>query len=78
MTLDEYLTQQNETRKAAGEPKVTDADFGAKVGLSQSHVSRLRNGVVRPSWRTMDAILKETGGAVTASAEDWPLRESVA
>lgn len=78
MTLDEYLTELNQERAANGEPKMTDDAFGKLVGLSQSHVSRLRNGIVRPSWKAMEAIADETGQKVKASAEDWPVRESAA
>lgn len=78
MTLDEYLTKLNNERAARNEPKLTDEAFGKLVGLSQPHVSRLRNGIVRPSWKAMEAIAIETNGLVKASAEDWPVKESAA
>lgn len=71
MTLDEYFKTQAEEGV-----KLTDAAFGSVVGVSQPHISRLRNNLIRPSWKTMDAIEKATGGKVTASAADWPLREA--
>lgn len=45
--------------------KMTNAEFGTLVGLSQSQVSRIRRGVSRPSWEAMGRIEKETGGKVT-------------
>lgn len=78
MTLDEYLTELNQERAESGKPKMTDEAFGKLVGLSQSHVSRLRNGVVRPSWKAMEAIAAITDEKVRASAEDWPVRETAA
>lgn len=78
MTLDEYLTKLNQERAESGKPKMTDEAFGKLVGLSQSHVSRLRNGVVRPSWKAADAIATATGQKVKATAEDWPARETAA
>lgn len=49
------------------EEEMTDEAFGAKVGLSQSQISRIKRGISRPSWDTVAAIERETGGKVTAS-----------
>lgn len=65
MTLEQYLSETGET----------DAAFGARVGLSQSHVSRLRRLASRPSWSAIYAILEATGGRVTET--DWRKREPV-
>jgi transcriptional regulator with XRE-family HTH domain len=74
MTLDQYLTQENERRAKAKKPKLTDAEFGALVGISQPQVSRLRAGLSRPSWATIDAIMTATKGKV--SANDWVQTEA--
>lgn len=72
MTLDEYLTEYNRAAEAAGKPKLRDADFGALIDLSQSQVSRLRRGESCPSWKTLKAISRESGGKVQPTFEDWP------
>lgn len=59
MTLDQYLTEANET----------DTAFGARVGISQSQVGRLRRGW-KPSWDAIVAIEKATDGKVQPN--DWP------
>ena len=74
MTLDEYLTAENEKRTIAERQRITDAEFGAMVGLSQSQISRLRSGRFRPSWAAMEAIQKATGGEVAPN--DWAQREA--
>lgn len=56
MKLSKYLTDND----------ITDAAFAARVGLSQSHVSRLKRGVSMPSWDAVAAIEKATKGAVKA------------
>lgn len=58
MTLDQYLTLTGETNTA----------FGARVGISQSQIGRLRGGW-KPSWDAIVAIEKATGGKVTPN--DW-------
>lgn len=57
MRLAQYLTDQN----------LTDEAFAALVGVSQSQISRLKRGISRPSWETVAAIERATGGAVTIS-----------
>lgn len=59
MTLDEYLSA------AKTESGLTEAQFGARVGLSQPQVNRLRKGA-KPSWDTLVRIMAETDGEVTA------------
>lgn len=44
--------------------KQSDAAFAELIGLEKSTVWRIRNGKVFPSWRTMQAIERATGGAV--------------
>lgn len=56
MTLDGYLKQRN----------IKEAEFAALIGADQSTVNRLRKGSI-PSPRLMSAIVKHTGGAVTAN-----------
>lgn len=65
MTLDAYLSN---LKDEFGRP-VTDAAFGALCGMSQSQVSRLRNGKSRPSFEAIEAIHAATGGEV--SPNDW-------
>lgn len=57
MTLGKYLSDH----------KMTDEAFAALVGMSQSQISRLRRGLSRPSWESLAAIEKVTGGLVTAT-----------
>jgi DNA-binding transcriptional regulator YdaS (Cro superfamily) len=59
MTLDQYLSESGETNTA----------FSARVGISQSQIGRLRRGW-KPSWDTIVAIEKATGGKVQPN--DWP------
>ena len=65
MTLDEYLSPATDEN---GKP-VSDATFGARCGMSQSQVSRLRNGKSRPSFEAIEAVRKATDGKV--SPNDW-------
>lgn len=65
MTLDEYLS----TAIDANGKKLSDAAFGELCSMSQSQVSRLRNGKSKPSFETIEAIRTVTGGAV--SPNDW-------
>lgn len=51
------------------ETKETDAAFGARAGLSQSQISRLRRGVSQPSFEAIRKIATASEGAVRA--EDW-------
>lgn len=56
MTLSDYID-------ASG---LTDAAFGAEIGLSQGQVSKLRRGKHWPSRETISRIRAATNGAVTA------------
>jgi transcriptional regulator with XRE-family HTH domain len=56
MTLKEYLKSQ----------PITDAEFGAKIGVSQSQVTRIKNGQTSPSLAVIVAIEKATDGEVGA------------
>lgn len=55
MKLDTYLATVG----------ITDAIFASRVGVDRTTISRLRNGKVRPDWKTLDAIVAVTDGAVT-------------
>lgn len=55
MMLNDYLTTN----------KLTLAQFAARTGVSASTVFRIRDGVVLPSLRTIQAIEAATGGLVT-------------
>lgn len=68
MKLSQYLTDTKET----------DAAFAAKVGLSQSQISRLRRGLSNPSWDVVPVIEKVTKGAVTAADFAPKLKRGVA
>ena len=56
MTLKEYLAKLT----------ITDAEFGAKIGVSQSQVSRIKHGKTAPSLAVIVAIEKATNGKVGA------------
>lgn len=45
---------------------MTDAAFGRLISRSHTTVLRLKNGAIRPSLETAQAIRDATGGAVTA------------
>lgn len=57
MFLADYLSAEKETR----------ASFAARVDVHPVTVSKWCTGTMRPSWVQMDAILRETGGKVTAA-----------
>lgn len=57
MTLDQFL-------KLPGSP--TAAEFGAKVGISEATISRIRKGLQNITSDVMLAIIAESGGLVTA------------
>lgn len=56
MTLKEYLKNR----------PITDAEFGALIGVSQSQVTRIKNGQTSPSLAVIVAIEKATDGEVGA------------
>ena len=55
MTLADYLAERG----------ITNTQFARAIDRADSTVSRLVRGLQRPEWRTMEAIKRETGGAVT-------------
>jgi DNA-binding transcriptional regulator YdaS (Cro superfamily) len=57
MTLDQYL-------KTEGAP--TAGEFGAKVGLSEASISRIRKGEQNITRDVMRSIIMATGGKVSA------------
>lgn len=57
MKLSDYIAKQG----------ITLAEFGARVGVGHSAVSRYVNGKRRPNWDTLQRIEAETGGKVTAA-----------
>ena len=57
MKLGAYLSRERLTIQA----------FGRLVGCSHAHVSRLVNGVRKPSWVLLRRISEVTDGDVTAS-----------
>lgn len=57
MTLGEYLRKH----------KLTDQRFGELADLSQPFVNRLRRGKAKPSYETIEKIVKATGGKVAPS-----------
>ncbi len=60
MTLKEYLDLNKVSLKA----------FGERCGVSAATILRARDGVVLPSRKTMQAIIKATDGQVTP-ADVW-------
>ena len=62
MTLDAYLTREKESG-------LTETDFAARVGMTQSSVNRLRKGLTRPTAETQAAIARATDGEVMPN--DW-------
>lgn len=65
MTLNQYLAKTEET----------DAAFGARAGLSQSQINRLKRGISQPSLDAIKKIAAATGNKVTFS--DWAARVPV-
>ena len=57
MKLSDYLSERS----------ISDGEFAEKIGVDRSSVSRLRRGVTRPNWPTIERIISETSGAVTAN-----------
>lgn len=66
MTLNEYMTKTGES----------SSSLASKTGLSQSQISRLRNGRSNPSLAAILAITKATKGKVKAT--DWQAVEQAA
>jgi transcriptional regulator with XRE-family HTH domain len=65
MTLQEFLTQKG----------VTQAEFAASIGASQSTISRLMDGSL-PRLELMKRIYVASNGAVTPN--DWlPMQRSI-
>lgn len=56
MKLDDYLKRHD----------LTEAEFGAMIGISQPQVNRLRRGIRWPNRETAKAIAAATKGRVTA------------
>lgn len=57
MKLADYLSEH----------AITDGDFADRIGVDRSSVSRLRRGITRPDWPTIERIIAATNGAVTAN-----------
>lgn len=56
MKLGEYLETSG----------LTATEFASRIGVSHASVVRYRNGTRRPDWPTLEKIVAETDGAVTA------------
>lgn len=54
MTLDQYLIDKD----------ITDAAFAERIGRDPATVSRLRRGLTKPDWHTLDRIREATLGNV--------------
>jgi transcriptional regulator with XRE-family HTH domain len=59
MNLNQYLDETSET----------DAAFGARAGLSQSQINRLKRGVSQPSFDAIKKIAAASDGKVAFA--DW-------
>lgn len=57
MRLDEYLSAE----------RMTEAEFGAQIKLSQAQVNRIRRGESWPSRSVIERIAKVTKNRVTAN-----------
>ena len=62
MQLKDYMAREN----------LRDGEFSRRIGRSRVTVSRIRRGLVRPSWDTIKAIRAATNGAVTAEDFETP------
>ena len=47
--------------------EISDAEFALKIGVNRSTVSRLRRTNQKPTEETLAAIVRATGGTVTAN-----------
>ena len=54
MTLNQYLKEKS----------ITAAAFAERAGLTEATISRIRRGLNRPDWPSMDRIREVTGGDV--------------
>jgi hypothetical protein len=57
MQLDDWLKNRD--------PEMTEAEFGDRIGKSQAAVNRYRKLLRYPEPDALDAIMRETDGAVT-------------
>ena len=57
MTLDQYLSRNG----------ITTPTFARTLGMDASAVWRIRYDKVRPDWKTVEAIVRATSGAVMAN-----------
>lgn len=57
MTLSDYLAAH----------KLSDASFGAAIGVKRQSVFRYRRGIRRPQWDVLATIARVTKGQVTAN-----------
>lgn len=46
---------------------VSDTEFAGRIGRDRTTVFRIKRGEVEPNRETREAIIRETGGAVTAA-----------
>lgn len=68
MKLSEWLKEQ----------KLTQKEFGRRIGRDRITVWRICNGITNPDKDTLKAIVAETGGAVLATDLLHWLREAEA
>jgi hypothetical protein len=55
MKLRMYLTER----------RITNKEFGKKIGYNQFYVAQIRSGIKKPGKGIMRAIIAETNGLVT-------------
>lgn len=58
MTLDDYMIKE----------KLTDQEFGDRIGKSRMQVFRYRHGLQVPGKKTMPVIIEKTCGRVPPSS----------
>lgn len=63
MKLSDWLKGDEE----AGRPRVTHAEFARRIGSSVTLITAYVDGSVWPGREKMEAIVRETDGAVTAN-----------
>ena len=54
MTLDQYMSARD----------LRDHDLALKVGVDRSYLSKIRRGLVNPTWQVICRICEATGGEV--------------